>query len=746
MRALRLSTRFRDGSYEADACLLAYDEVSLNGSVISADVRDVLDQRPNTSWIYVLAPFHEEATVTEAVFNGTGVERSSGLLSVIQLRKRDNGRVQLVCIALNDSESSHPYKEAPLPNELAHGWLFALFDNRLARVDAPPGVHFGKASGKHSNKFLRTSNVLLSTVACAVVAFFALAKLPVREIRRVFVDTAPLLSVSFAMCRIAALQSFWPNAPPAQSFSSYGGMENMPSLGKGDLVIVSASTSGDLALRLIGLGVEDELLLTLFLLASSQEMTTSGSVVCDLTFRPGRPFGYPPVVNQPHSTCTLCKKGYVLAQLEGDQFLLEKRGTKRLRVSTASQTKDARATFELLARNRVFSVKLFRNRAGLTNVQLDVEGMLSSDGKIFENFVRLLRRFTPVPLDYVVLVDMSETTFDSLAEKAGIADILKTSPRVQSDFVEQMTPVDGGNVLVISGCLSDHAKVRSINAQLRIKAKKGCVAYLSVITVADSGRNMSDLRMFLGYGEFGAETFICRSASEIMLPVVQDALSAWDDELDFLQRLASDSRLEVGLEARLSWLLQNSSALNGLFLPGSRGELRIASDFVYLTIDGNSEKVSQADVYAVISNLLATARCDDVGLLAQNSKNLATTITWQQTVYGQVLIDPATLSPRNLRDYNDAILRAAFLRAATKQELNFSVDEECSAEVLDVMLADLNGWPDGRGDSLPEFLMAIACGRLKLTNTHMSFFRAAAISKTLTPDLIQLVNSFPGNE
>ena len=743
MRALALTTRYRDGSYEADACLLAYDEISLIGSIVSADVRDVLDQRPNTPWIYVLAPFHDEVTLTEAVLRGSGVERSSGLISVIQYRKRDDGRIELVCISLDDDDPNRPYKEVLLPSELSHGWLFDLFDSRRARVDAPPGVHFGKASGKHATKFLRTSNVLLSTVACGVIGFFSLAKLPVREIRRIFVDTAPLLSVAFAMHRIAALHSLWSNAAPAQSFSSYGGLEHMPSLGKRDLIIISASTSGNLAARLIGLGVEEELLVTLFLLASSPEMTTPGSVVCDLTFRPGRPFGYPLIVNQPHDTCTWCGRDYVLAQLEGDQFLLEKRGIKRLRVSTASQTKDARATFELLARKSIVSIDLFKSSARRTNVRFDVERLIAENEKVSEKFVRLLKRFTPVPLNYVVLVGMSEETFDSLVEKAGMIDMLKGAVRVQSGAVEQMAPVDGGNVLVAIGCLSDHAEVRSINAQLRTKAKKGCVAYLSAITMADSDRNMADLRMFLGYGEFGAETFICRSAYDIMLPWVQDIPSAWDDELDLLRRLASDSPLEAGLKTRLDWLLMNSSATNGLFMPGSNGDLHIASDFVYLTIDDNSEKISQADIYAVISNLLATVRCNDVGLQPQGSKSLSPAMKWEQTVYGQVVIAPAALSPRNLRDYNDSILRAAFLRSTNKQELNFSVDEDCSAEVLDVMLADLSGWPDGRGDSLPEFLMAMACGRLKLTPTHLSRFRSVALAATLPLELQRLVNAIP---
>ena len=67
MRALALTTRYREDAFEGDACLLVYDEIEVSAAMVSSDVRDVLNARPNTWKIYVAAPFLEEEAVVTAV-------------------------------------------------------------------------------------------------------------------------------------------------------------------------------------------------------------------------------------------------------------------------------------------------------------------------------------------------------------------------------------------------------------------------------------------------------------------------------------------------------------------------------------------------------------------------------------------------------------------------------------------------------------------------------------------------------
>jgi len=459
MRALALTTRYREGAYEADACLLAYDEMTLTGAMVSADVRDVLDRRPNTPWVYVLAPFHKETNVIEAVLGGTGAQRTAGSISVLAYRRTPSGAVSVASIS-DDPLGSGKRVETVLPSELQHGWLFDMFDSRGGRVQAPIGVHFGKASGKHADKFLRTSSVLLSTAACGVTAFFTLASLPIRAVRRIFVDTAPLLSVAFALQRLSALHGIWGDLPPAQSFSSYGGLDRLPSLGHHDLILISASTSGSLATEIVKRGAETTLVATMFFLSSKAGVASTGTVVCDLTFHPERPFGYPSIDNQPPGTCEFCRKGYVLAQLEGDQFMLEKRALKRLRVSAASQSKDARRSFEVLARKSLISVDFYKHETRRTDIRIDVDRILAESNEISERTIRLLKRFTPGPLTYVVLVEIGRSAFDHLVSVSGLSKAFDGVKVVVGGDVGNLDSVDGGNVLVVIGYLWDHATVR----------------------------------------------------------------------------------------------------------------------------------------------------------------------------------------------------------------------------------------------------------------------------------------------
>lgn len=737
MRALTLITRYREDNLEGDACLLVYDEAELSASMVSSDVRDVLNARPNTWKIYVVAPFLDEAAVVRAALQGSAFERAAGKMGVLVGRRAvASGPLPLQFLHRKESDGE-VFTASPANDELIQGWLFNLFDQNRGLVDAPAGVHFGKGSGKHARHFLRASNALLSSAACGFVGLATLARLPANEPRRIFVDTAPLIAVAQAIQRIARNLDQWKFSQPVISFSSYGGIDRAPTMGYGDLSLVSASTSGSLADRLIDMGIEEANVVTLFLLKDPLKAPARGKVVCDLTATSSRTFGYRYIESYQPENCPSCARGDILAELAGDQFLLEKRAIKRLRVSAASQKKDARAFFERHARKRQVQIQPYAANATANLVKFDID-RLTKDKDVSQAVVRLLRRFTPSPLHAIVLVDISKATARRLFELAGMRHEFDNARCIAWEALESLKPVDRGSMLVLAGCLNDHGRMRGVNATMRTKAPQGNVAYLSVVTLADSPRNLGDLRMFLSYGQHGGETFIFRSAYDLMLPWQSESVTAWDAEVELLQRMASDGALEPELATRLTQLEGMSCESDGLLLPGAAGDLAIAADFVYLDTKKNLTAISQADVLAVVSNLLASVRCNDAALPAAHMRHSGDDTQWNQTLYGQVVLAPATLCARNMRDYNDSILRAAFLRMAFKQELDFSVDEHISREVLDVILAELSGWSSGRGNALPEWLLSMACDRLRLHAFHMPTFLDAVHTSNLPAWLVQL--------
>lgn len=714
MKALALRTRFRTTDREGDACLLVYDTVDLAASTISSDVRDILVRRPNTPWIYVLCPFLSREVAHEALFGGFAPERAGHQISLLHFSKDD------AVWKIKHSEQDGPSSD--LDSELVHGWLFDLFDSRGGLVKAPAGVHFTKLSGQHTDRFLRASNVLLTSAAIGAIAFFCLGLIGDVHVKRVFVDTAPLVGVAFAMARVAKAAGMGSSDPEVESFSSYGGLNNLPPLGSSDLFLLSASTSGSLAGELVRKNACEALIITLFLLGVPPTERTIGKVACNLTITKDRSFGYEPVVNAKADKCRFCQRGYLAAPLEGDQFLLEKRDVTRMRISSASQPKQARDAMEKLARKGLLSVELF-TATQKTNIRLDLKAALEQVTDIREQTLRLLRRFTPNPLDVIVLVDIDVALFKFLVAEAALSTQFQNIPVYTYDQLASIPAQQGARVLVFLGVIDDHAKVRSVNAQMRVKAPHGDVAYLSVLSIVDSAQSLRELEMFLCYGERGADTFTFKSAISLMLPNLDAVPTSWTQEFELLQRMSSDleQRLAPELQARLSELLGQGIRQDGLFIEGKNGPLKIAADFVYLSTDGDLNDISQADVFAVVSNLLATARCNNVGLATPPGK-LPGAVVKNQSVYGQVLVNLAALCPRNLRDYNDAILRAAFLRASHLQELNYAVDEGCSAEALAILVAEVDAWESMRGNATPEILMALACGRLKLWPEHLERF------------------------
>lgn len=745
MRALCLTTRFRQDAFEGEASLLVYDEYEFTESTLSEDVRSIFDERPATANIYVLAPFEAEEKLIEVIKGGVAVQRArpyfegiGGKIRLLSLERGLNETVRVSAIPFEYADGVVKAGERmPLQERLGSGWLFDLFHRGGGLVEAPIGVHFGKLSGRHTNKFLRASGPLLTSEACAAVAFFALGATSGLAPSRVFVDTAPLIAVAFAMARIAVARKLWTNHPPVRSFSSYGGVENLPRRRPSDLYLISASTSGGLAGRLRDNQIDDSRIITLFYLESGAARY-DGVVVCHLTYKNDLLHGYSAVSSFAAKDCPLCKNGYFLAQLEGDQFLLEKRAVKRLAVRSQSQPTDARKVAERLARTGTVDVTLFPPTGRRAGVRINAEMFLDADKLQREDFIRMLRRFTPTPLNYVVLVELSEAKFLELAKEAGIEDVVKNAT-VVVDVRQTLPSIQDGSALVVFGCLSDHAYAREINAKMRTVVPGGSVAYLSAITIAESPQALSELEMFLSYGERGRDTFTFRSALQFMLPVPRADETSWEAEHGKLLRMKEKKPLAPELEARLNELSDSPNSADRLFFNGGGPRLEIARDFVYLNTEKNRDQISQADVYAVVENILACCRANNNGLTSKVTKDGIT--GWVSSVYAHLLVCPS-----NFQIYNDAILRAAFLRAASPSELLYSTDEECSTEMLNIILAEAEAWEEGGGASLPEFLLALAMGRMRLVKAHREELCTRLKKRKLPEYLRDLADEMEGSQ
>lgn len=743
-QGLWLRTRFRENQYDGEACLLVYDVDSFDDSLVGIDVKQVFEQRASTANIFIAAPFLSNAICREALKTGVALRRASAYMSA------KSGRVYLldVQVAIDtravsitmsmlhwDDATAQVQFEAPkvLDPALREGWLFHLFDSHEGLVIAPPGVHFRKSSNKHADKFLRAANTLTSSSSCGLLAMFALEALAPRSPKRILVDTAPLLSLAYAMMRVAKVHGIWEVDVPTRSFSSYGGQSKMRRLSVNDVILISATTSGSLAESLKTQQAHEDSIVTLFFL-SSIGAKRPHKVLCDLTVTAERGFGYQSVENYPAIGCTLCDSEFILAELEGDQFLLQQRQHRLLKFVRTTQADDARSTLTELYRFKATEVVLRPDASRPSSIEIN-EAKLLECPDIRKNLIRHLRRYAPQPLGLIVRVRVTEDQLNSLIADAGIG-VSVAGARIIDwlDLASHAALGEGEGVLVIFGCLSSHTLARQINASLRSKVNNGNVAYVSALTLAETPEQYLDLKMFLGFGERGPDTFTYRDARKLALPVRSIDLNPWAEELDLLNDLAFSSINE--LKARRQMLSNQVTARDGIFWPGLNGPLAIQRDFVYLDTGPGTHEISQADVFAVVSNLFAANRSGSNDLTKKPQGNEA--VPLMQSVYGHVL-----LTPEAFMTFNDSVLKASLLRAARKSDLMYEVDAGYSKRMSEIVLAELAGWPVGTGDALPEMLLALAIKRLRLRDTELATIRIRAFAANLPPYLNALAQAIP---
>jgi hypothetical protein len=714
-----------------NTCLLVYDEEHFTDEALSNDIREQLEADPTLARIYVVAPRVKALEVIEQVRKGSSKLRSSLhendsdsflRLLVLDQPSRDNAHKlsEYYFVRATDENDYKEFNKIINP-ELCRGWLFDLFIQNQAMVLAPNGVHFGKTSGKHSDRFLRTANVLKNSAACRLIAFFCLPLLPKRHFRQIYVDTSPLLSVGLAFVEVSRIHGIAIDSGKIRSFGSYDGVSGDLDFRQSDLILISASTSGGLVKQLIDRGADTSAVITIYYLQAKDWPQTKGAVLADLTYKKNALFGFPEVASYKQDDCPYCKHGLILAEFEGDQFLLQRRKTRRLKVIGKSQSSSARVFFEMATRHKAISVLLVgTGRSRYSDLHFDVNALLEKDDQSCEDGLRSelsfkLRRTIPSPLDLIITDDCTAAELSIWSTKNNRSVINTGVKLVNANSLDTITPISDGGVLVYFSSLNGDLSARAINRSLRSIAPKGSIGYLATLLISESPETRRDLLSFLKYGDRGPSTFVFDSVHNLLISQRQERLP-WDLEREHLARLAQIATFPIELQTRLDFLNANNCAIEKVFLTGQVDELTINPDFVYLDTTKNKHLISQADIYAVVSNLLAACRNDNREILLPVARGNEALI-WEQSVYGQIL-----LCPRNFKDYNDGILHAAFLRAAKSSELRYDTDETLSEEMLEIGLAEITAWSYGSGQALPELALAIATRRLSLKPKHLQEF------------------------
>jgi hypothetical protein len=692
----------------------------------------------------------------------------------------------VTCVVFDETHGTYQALDSSLSVERVNGrqivdaerraGLLDSFDRANGMMYAPTGVHYAKTSTAHSDRFIRTSNVLEESVNVALVAFWMLATIWDDAIDQIIVDTsgiyAPALLSAHHKSRIrnCAIARVW-------THGSFDGLRRLDELPDTAICVISATTSGTLARLLVDKGVEMRRVLTLYALMPAGD--AEQNVLCDLLEIPGRSGGYPLIENQKQATCRYCKGGSLPAKISGDQFVLEPPVVKEIDVVVGDIGDQLRATIGEIVGTGLFKVYRHRlgRRAGNHEIYLDVEALFGYLGETtltpsatagatprtasvldrFKSALKLLfdRSDLAVKRNRRPISPSSggaglsgfwrkyKNAWGTLRNRAltfNVDRVVHTAHPFSRDLalgIQRMyedvglpVPVihsqkelpgqdgfEGSGTIVVASCLEDQQELMAIKRDLRDIQKFGTTWFLMPVLRGPSTDTPEQVRKLIGYGEFGAGTFSTQHCIHLALPECRPQTS-WDSELNTIVEikdwlLRQKEQIPEELNQREE-LLRNAvkNGLSGEVFWASPSGERLALRNDF-TLAPTSKAYSQADIYCVVAIYLHNLR----GVSAGEKRLIHTPFA------------RSVLSPNVFTKFNDGVLQAAFLRASRDHELHYGNSEGSASEtMLEVLLNEVREIELGRGEALMEFVLALIDGRLTLQPAHLRQFADALVA------------------
>lgn len=623
--------------------------------------------------------------------------------------------------------------------------LQRIFIQSNGLVTANNGFHYTKPSGSHSSQFLRAANVLENSAIAFQIAFWLIQYVRGRHINRVVIDTSGIDSVAFVFGYESVRMGLQPVMPFVESHSSYGGLAllSVPNP-ETTLFLISASTSGRLHSDLIERGAKSENIVTLFYLGSKNY--GQSNVLCDLSRDDHENIdGLHSIQNYPADNCSYCRDHSYAIPIAGDQFTTEPARIEEIEIVLNDFSEAHRNVLSKLSSTGLF--KVFRSIDERNfEIYLDVQAMFARESgnayaeafvsELLTKWKRLVKRGMPIHLQRIIYTNypgtkaMAKDALALLQKKLDIQSItLIGSRELHSHGTNQETAS-----LVVSACLDETYELMGISRDLRLVQPGGNTTYVAPLFRASSKRERARIESNLTFGEAGAKTFNLYSVVQIELPACEHSHS-WKLEFEKLRELVHWADLEniavpSEIERRIA-LLRSAPATGldeGIFWSSPSGEeLILGSDFTMVPTDDGRRHLSQADIFVIASSLFHQYR---QGI---NGKPRLMYKPYERTV----------ISPESFQRFSDAVLQAAFLRAARGGEIGYAnCEEQVSERMLSFLSDEVEAAKHGRGPALMEYVISIMIGRLSLYPDHRMDFLSAVESEPLIPEWIRLCARF----
>jgi len=645
-------------------------------------------------------------------------------------RLRGRATVTLVGYDRYGKEAERSKIEGPEPrrkvklDDIKRRALTDIFNVRRGFVESTSTYRFENPSGRHTERFIRLSNIL---VRGAEIAFIGFCTLPfINEGTSIaYLDTPSLYAVIAA---VNEQRSSFPDASRilADNFSSYAGKKDYQFTRVADAVIlISASSSGSLASDLIRDHHFESKQVTHILFLGNDK--SGSNIVCDLRWdarENAEGITTLPAVEEPER-CRMCASFSHAIKLQGDQFEFAGPQREPLLINKDHAPADTEGLLERLVSGAILGVGLSQSSSKHPR-QFDVDPVaLLAHPRFRERLEFVKRRSLPASLGHVIAIDgASEPLAAEIAAYEGAAATV-----IQRNRLDSIPPTTESAIVIAAAVIESGRSLLEVSRDLRSIAPGAPLLYLIGFskTTGEPRRQALERTIAQTVNPYPYQLI---EIERMTLPL-SSAHHAWRAELDLLispdVTALAPAALQSWISQRVARLRRASEPLKDeVFLGNSPGRtLRLQPGFVFWPDHVTRWPHTQADVFFTISSVLQQLRAN-----AHRATKWAIRSNWfQQTI----------LAPENFGRFNDDIIQAAILRAAYPFEMNFADAPGDSRELGRLIRRIVMASAADKGGSAVEFMLALATKRLHLCRDDLKVVLDASSGGIAGVDFLQAI-------
>jgi hypothetical protein len=651
-----------------------------------------------------------------------------------------------ICILSIDKSGSFSSVVGKLPsekeiNELYNRGLIKIFSKNGGLIISQSANHFVFPSGKHSNRFLRTGNVLINGSEIFFIASALIRHFKREKIENIYCDTSSINSLALAYINLLKeLNKDFTESVRIESFGSYAMFEKLKfSAAPETIFLISSSTSGSIlkrmtnkSERLTNIDLKD----IVIIYGLNVNTPFDQQVLCDLTLNDKIPESFGPIKSynlKKGEVCKFCEDGSKALKVEGDVFLLEKPMVTSYLIKKTDYPIYIRqfSAFYKKAKEDEPLIRCYYKENGQNDkkneIYIDLNKLLQQWSNredksphpykpIFEKLEKYILQNIPASLKYMIVLPdegskLLAEIIRTVLNEHGFSFDKKNILGSNAEDIKLIDKSQKGSIAIVSSSIVSGRNLLYLSRALRDYEKTYQRVYFTFINRTRNKTQYDFLESNLGLGEFGnnthkifnVESIFCTSeAQKTPWHIEEDYIKKFQDFFEVFNEYKTISNYCDKRLIELSDSGKHKGLSNNLFFPNLKGNpLKLRNGFAFAPFASGSAHNSfilnskQSEIYFIISSILNDLR--NKGVLNQSE-------------YVRNIIDPG-----NFVRYNDGIIQSCILRAALNEELNYSLSEEESLKMKSVLGDMILHLKDDHAEGLNEFFYALAIKKLKLT-------------------------------